>query len=311
MASTRQIDASGHQERHRHLMSQARQSHEEVDHLVRALSHDMGANFMVLDHSFERLKGLLGRLGGQGEVEEAVCHVEACLRESRRFLDDLVRLAKTGTVEMDPARLEMTRVVDEVLFEQRGLLAERKVQIDVRRPLPLVWCNEHRLKQVLTNLVRNAVRHGCHPDRPQVVISSAESLFGRSASVDRRFAWLRVWDNGPGIPAQFQQEIFLPGRRLEGAQGEGSGMGLAIVKKTVEHYGGTVRVDADCRDGTAIVFSLPVPPLHEDAPTAAEDGTQDGSLADRCLGHDPAHEDRHRHQPLAKPWDPRSRPCSR
>jgi two-component system osmolarity sensor histidine kinase EnvZ len=72
-----------------------------------------------------------------------------------------------------------------------------------------------------------------------------------------RWAWLRVHDNGPGIPAESREEIFLPGKRLPGAHESGSGMGLAIVRKIIEHYGGTIFVDRECEQGTAMVLSLP------------------------------------------------------
>jgi len=68
---------------------------------------------------------------------------------------------------------------------------------------------------------------------------------------------LVVYDNGPGIPAEAREEAFLPGRRLPGAHPDGSGMGLSIVRRIVEYYGGQVFVDPNVRSGTAIVFSLP------------------------------------------------------
>jgi signal transduction histidine kinase len=231
-------------------------SQDELDYLVRALSHDMGANFMVLEHSFARLKGAIQQVAGP-DLDQAVAHVEACLRESRRFLGDLVDLARTGTVDMQPSQVELGDVVDEVLFEQRELLAERGILVDVRRPLAAVWCNPRRLKQVVTNLVRNAVKHGCDPTRPQMTIWST---LGGTAAADRAklgLVALRVHDNGPGIEPEFQQEIFRPGRRLTRASAEGSGIGLAIVKKIAEYYGGSVSVDAETEAGTTMVVWLP------------------------------------------------------
>ena len=69
--------------------------------------------------------------------------------------------------------------------------------------------------------------------------------------------WLSIHDNGPGIPVASREEIFLPGRRLPGAHESGSGMGLAIVRKIVEHYGGQAFVDPLCPNGAAVVVTLP------------------------------------------------------
>jgi len=232
---------------------QLHRTHDELDHFVRALSHDMSANFMLLDSSFRQLKRSCDEKPMAG-LTQGLSHVEACLKESKRFVDDLVTLARTGSVQMEPARVELSKLVAGVLFEQEELLAERGVRVEVAGDLPAVWCNEGRIKQVFTNLIRNAARHGCDPRHPLLTISRAgPPRFGHSP----RFAWLRVHDNGAGIPVESRDEIFMPGKRLAGAHELGSGMGLAIVRKIIEHYGGTIAVEPDGEQGTAFVFSLP------------------------------------------------------
>lgn len=225
----------------------------ELDHYVRALSHDMNANLMVLESSLRQLKRKSSQQETLHGLAEDFAHVEACLRESKRFVDDLVLLGKTGSVDLDPAHVELDRIVDEVLFEQGPLLAERKVDVAREFGLPSVWCNESRVKQVITNLIRNAVRHGCDPLSPRVSIGQVPPPRGASGA---QYVWLRIHDNGPGIPEAHRQEIFLPGRRLASAHPDGSGMGLAIVRKIVERSGGTIFVDAST-PGTAFVLSLP------------------------------------------------------
>ena len=223
-----------------------------MDHFVRALSHDMSANFMVLEDSLRRLKRNHGR-NPLSELSENFAHVEACLRESKRFLDDLVQLGKTGSVEMQAELVPLGPLVREVIFEQRSLLDERAIEVTVAVHLPTVWCNEVRLRQIFTNLIRNAARHGCAASSPRIAIEQVES----PASADPRFVWLRVFDNGRGIPAAARDEIFLPGKPLASAHQDGSGMGLAIVRKAIAHYGGTIFVDNACHEGTAFLFSLP------------------------------------------------------
>jgi len=235
------------------MVEQLRRAHAELDHFVRALSHDMSANFMLLDQSFRQLRGACPQAPDAG-MHDVFSHVEACLRESERFIRDLVMLAKTGSIQMEPERVELAPLIEDVLFEQAGLLDERGVRVKIARELPAVWCNEGRVRQVFTNLVRNAVRHGCAIDRPEIEISAIASprAFNRG-----HFVWLRVYDNGRGIPPAAREEIFLPGKRLPGAHESGVGMGLAIVRKIIDHYGGEIFVDPQCEAGTAFVFSLP------------------------------------------------------
>jgi signal transduction histidine kinase len=245
---------------------QPAQPDRETGHLVRTLSHDMTAVFMLLDNSFGQLKQMLGdrrqkmtraQADSAGKaVAERVTHVEACMREARRFLGDLAALARTGSVPMDPERVELSYVVTDVLFEQRERLAARGVQVDIATSLPAVWCNAARAKQVLTNLVHNAVKHGCDPQDPRITISYHCLPEGGGA----RLAEITIHDNGLGIPAESRDEVFLPGRRLPTAHPDGTGMGLSIVKKIVDYYGGEIFIERGCRQGTAVVFTLPLPP---------------------------------------------------
>ena len=237
------------------------------DDFVRALSHDMSANFMLLESSFAHLKKSLdGLSGGVSDVDghsagreslsdlgKHAAHVDACLHESRRLLDDLAQLARTGTVEMEPRRVELMAVVDEVLFEQDELLQHRGIEAIVQTPLPVFWCNPGRLKQIVTNLIRNAACHGCDPKRPRIVVSPATV----SGTKGHGMAAFHVGDNGPGLDPRLHREIFLPGRRYAHEGIEGSGMGLAIVKKLVVHYGGTVCIDPEFPGGTAFLVTLP------------------------------------------------------
>lgn len=229
-------------------------AHYELDHFVRALSHDMNANFMLLDHSFRALRRSCGGAPLAGLID-GFSHVDACLKQSRRFLEDLVTLGRTGSVSMEPGRVELAKIVKEVFFEQRELLEERGVEVECDPNLPAVSCNEDRVKQVITNLIRNAVRHGCDPRSPRIAVSQIAPRDG-----DRHFVWLTIHDNGPGIPVESREEIFAPGKRLPGAHESGSGMGLAIVRKIVEHYGGRVFVDPRCSRGTAVLLTLPSMP---------------------------------------------------
>jgi signal transduction histidine kinase len=245
------VDAARRNREERASFQRLDRTHRELDHFVRALSHDMKANFMLLDHSFRELRRSCGHAPLEG-LTDGFSHVEACLRQSSRFLDDLVTLARTGQMSMEPARVELTRVLGEVLYEQRELIEECQAVVDVASDLPAVWCNEDRVKQVVTNLVRNALRHGCDQRQAAIRISRIEPRDGND-----RFAWLSIHDNGSGIPVSSREEIFLPGRRLPDAHESGSGMGLAIVRKIVEHYGGQAFVDPRCAQGTAFVVTLP------------------------------------------------------
>jgi signal transduction histidine kinase len=240
----------------------------DLDHHLRALSHDMGANLMLMESTVDVLKQDSAPTT-PAAAREGLAHLEACLRQSNKFIGDLVTLARSGTIEMQPELVRPTEIAAQVQFEQRRLLAERNIEFLIEEDLPAVMVHPGRLKQVLTNLVRNAARHGCDAVNPQIVIRSSTDphtalppdwLLGeddaRPVVAAGQPLWLCVYDNGPGIPAAQREEIFVAGKRLSTAHAQGTGMGLAIVKKIIDHYGQRILVDPRVT-GTAILFSLP------------------------------------------------------
>ncbi|MDY0165233.1 MAG: HAMP domain-containing sensor histidine kinase [Thermoguttaceae bacterium] len=223
---------------------------------LRGLSHDMGASQMMLDHSFGRLKTLFlpsrESPPSMEDIGNCLSQVEACMRASKGYLDDVIRLSTSGAADMEPEPIEVAMVVDRVLTEQTPLLDERAVRVQVRTPLPAVWCHPNQLKQVLTNLVRNAVLHGCSSTAPQIVISQCLPPHG-----DDSMAAVRVHDNGPGLDPRRRREIFLHGHRLSGAHANGSGWGLPTARRICELFGGSLELDTNCATGTAFILALP------------------------------------------------------
>ena len=234
------------------LAQQLQRTQAHLDHFLRAISHDMGANFMMLKSSYGQLKRAVGDSALPAALE-ASTHVEACLRESQRFLEDLAQLSTTGSVSMEAGRVELGPLVKDLLFELKSLFEERGIQAIAAGPLPALRCHEGRVRQVFSNLIRNAARHGCDPIDPRLTISTALPPAGRE---QQGYAWFAVHDNGSGIPERFRDEIFLPGKRVPGTETAGSGMGLAIVKRIIDHYGGTILIDP-AAIGARFVFSLP------------------------------------------------------
>ncbi len=228
----------------------------DILHALRGLSHDLGAAHMMLEHSFGRLKSLLAERppadAPEAEVDSQLAQVEACMHASKGYLDDVLRLSTSGAAELEPEPVAVAQILDRVLVEQGPLLQQRGVEVRVLGPLPVVWCHPDRLRQVLTNLVRNAALHGCDLKRPKIIV---HSCLGPDA--DDSMTSIRVYDNGPGIDPRRHREVFLPGRRLAETEAAGSGWGLPTARRIAERFGGSLVLDTNCKSGTAFVLTLP------------------------------------------------------
>ena len=122
--------------------------------------------------------------------------------------------------------------------------------------LPEVWANRSQMAQVFQNLVGNAIKF--HGEEPPVISVQAEKA-GQQ--------WLfSVSDNGIGIAPEYAENIFVVFQRLHGrTEYPGNGIGLAICKKIVQHYGGAIWVESQAGDGSTFHFTLPSVDGHTDA----------------------------------------------
>ncbi len=243
-----------YQRREQNVATQAIQklsrSHADANQMMRALAHDLTANFMLLEHSLAQLK----EQAPIEEVEAEAAQIAACLDQSKRLVGDLGTLADTGDVGMEPQTIDVEEIARDVVRQQHQLLQENEIEIKIDSGLPTVWCHPTRLSQILTNLVRNAALHGCQEKHGMIRISPVHNDRRRHRAV---FA---VRDNGPGIPLESQDVVFRPGIRLDDANQCGTGLGLSIVQRIAQRSGGGVWVDRDYDAGAGLLVSLPTAP---------------------------------------------------
>jgi signal transduction histidine kinase len=162
----------------------------------------------------------------------------------QQLIHDLIDLSRVGRSGVEPIEVDLGRLVA-VIAEDAGA-ANPGIEIRVGR-LPVVTGDPVGFRQLFTNLLENAVRHGGRPDLV-VVVDGHDRPDG---SVE-----LSVRDNGKGIPAEHRERVFGVFERLEGpSSSAGTGMGLAICRKIVEVLGGGISIQGE--HGTDVRIVLP------------------------------------------------------
>jgi len=175
---------------------------------------------------------------------------QEALRLSRmagEFLD-LARL-ESGRVFLGRESVNLTETVASALEALRPQAEEKGIGLKASLPatLPPVTGDAGRIRQVVLNLVANAVKY-CRPgDRVTVL-----------ADVSEREVRVGVVDTGPGIPRDLQDRLFEKFVRIGEGQAEGSGLGLAICRRIVEAHGGRIWVESEEGRGSAFYFTLPL-----------------------------------------------------
>jgi two-component system phosphate regulon sensor histidine kinase PhoR len=170
-----------------------------------------------------------------------------------RLIDDLLLLSTldSGRVRLELQPIVLRSAVQEVVDDFQIRARARRVAIDngVSGDL-VVRADPDRLRQVLANLVDNAIKYG--RDDGRVALAGMAAADGRVE--------VSIHDDGPGLPAEAQSRIFERFYRVDKARSReqgGTGLGLAIVKHVVQAHGGEVRVESRTGSGTTFFFTLP------------------------------------------------------
>lgn len=172
-------------------------------------------------------------------------------RMSRLIEDllDVTRLEGGKRLPIDPAPLEVEPLLEETyeLFKAQAATAFITLQYGTGGAVPKVYADHHRLLQVLSNLIGNAMK-----------FTPKGGMIAFRADAQDDHVLFAVTDTGPGIPKKNLQDIFNPYWQAKRAERLGAGLGLPIAKGIVEAHGGQIWVESDQGRGTKFFFTLPV-----------------------------------------------------
>jgi signal transduction histidine kinase len=192
--------------------------------------------------------------------------VDSALSSTKRMsglVSDLLLLARADAGrQVARTELDLGQIAAGALEEVEPLAGERRMESHLEGPLPLQG-NPDELHRMIRNLLENAVRHT--PEKTTVELTARR---------DGDEALLEVLDDGPGIPAGIEEQVFDRFVRGEGpadtVSGGGSGLGLAIVRAVARSHGGTVEAGASAYGGARFSIRLPLDRTAETAETAPE-----------------------------------------
>ncbi|HSO32724.1 MAG TPA: HAMP domain-containing sensor histidine kinase [Labilithrix sp.] len=140
-----------------------------------------------------------------------------------------------------------------------GIASAKQIRLEAHAPRAvLAWCDGMQVKQVLVNLLANALKFTLPGGVVEVTVGSGPPLSTRSSGSARREIELVVSDSGPGVPEADRDRVFERGVRLgRDSLVPGTGLGLAVVRDIVELHGGSVRIESASLGGASFVLSLP------------------------------------------------------
>ena len=190
---------------------------------------------------------------GQIDMDRFQDVVTRRLEEMEALSKDLLEVGTTRWETLfNPQRLDLASVSAEVILELEKLWLGRNVEIltDIPIDLPKVFADQRRMRQVLLNLLENALKYTGNGGHITLTM-----LHRTSQRVE-----VSVCDSGPGIPTEEQQRIFLDRVRLPQTSDRttGFGVGLSVCRRIVEVHGGRIWVVSEPGEGACFTFTVPI-----------------------------------------------------
>ena len=217
------------------------------ERLLRMVAHELrtpltAANLALQSYRLEQIK-----------TDRFFDVMDRRLEDIEQLSHDLLEVGSTRWEALfNPQRLKLAPIAAEAILELEKLWVNRRIELltDVPSDLPDVYADQRRMRQVILNLMENALKFT--PDGGQVSLK----LLHRTS----QWVQVSVSDSGPGIPTEQQQRIFQDRVRLPQTadQAAGFGVGLSVCRRIVEVHGGRIWVVSDPGEGACFHFTVPI-----------------------------------------------------
>jgi len=231
---------------------------EELRRFTYTVSHDLRSPLVTVNGFL----GMLERDVQRGDVSRAtedIRRIRYATDTMERLLRELLELSRVGRLANRPEHVSLAELAQEAAQLVAGRLSERGVHLEIDPDLPEVFGDRARLREVLQNLLDNAVKFMGDQPEPRIDV-------GCRPGTDPVVCY--VEDNGIGIEERHRETVFGLFDRLDTAM-EGTGLGLALVKRIVEAHGGQVWVESEGA-GRGSTFCFTVPPRPADGDVRPE-----------------------------------------
>ncbi len=228
-------------------------ANKELESFSYSVSHDLRAPLRHIDG----FAALLAKHAGTSLDEKSTRYLTVISDSARRMgrlVDDLLTFSRMGRAEMDVTTLDHNQLVAGVVRDI-SLNREKPIEWHIE-PLPAIRADAAMLRQVWSNLIENAAKYSTPSAHPRIEIGSVPQGINATEHV------FYVRDNGVGFDMKYAAKLFGVFQRLHSeSEFQGTGIGLANVRRIVTRHGGRTWAESSIGEGATFFFSLPVQPI--------------------------------------------------
>ncbi len=229
----------------------------EMEELIYTISHDLKSPLISI-------QGFISAFQEDFEEqfpEDARYYLERISKNieiMERLIREILEYSRIGRILEEKEIFNVKLVIDDSIIQYSAQFAELNVKVVFSSSFPDIYAERNRIRQIFSNLIGNSVKFMGENDNPIIEIGVTE--------YDSEFVTIFVKDNGIGIPDKFKKKLFNIFSRASNVRKmnvEGTGIGLAHVKKIVETHGGKIWAESEEGKGATMFFTLPCEPRKE------------------------------------------------
>lgn len=229
------------------LIKELEANNAELERFSYTVSHDLRSPLVTI-------KGFLGMLqkaiqANQVErINDNIQRISNAADKMEAMLAELLELSRVGRVLNTKVQVSIAEITKEAIELLDAQITEKNIQIKIADDLPTVFADYVRLREVMQNLIDNAIKYSSSHPTPIIEIGSKK--LGEEE-------FIFVKDNGVGVARQYYKKIFDLFEKLD-PNTQGSGIGLALVKRIIEWHGGKIWIESDGEGkGSTFYFTIP------------------------------------------------------
>jgi PAS domain S-box-containing protein len=246
--SIRDITERKHAEQIRErLVNELESKNAEMERFAYTVSHDLRSPLITVNGLVGFLKSDLEK-GNTARIDTYLKRIGSAITKMDNLLKDTLELSRIGRVANPPATVPFDDIVQDALSQVQERIAGTGVKVTVARDMPDVYVDRMRMVEVMVNLIENSIKYMGDQVHPEIEIGHRLN--------EGRWTFF-VKDNGIGIAPSQHDKIFELFYKVNNMS-DGTGAGLAIVKRIIEVQGGRIWVKSETGKGSTFCFTLPV-----------------------------------------------------
>ena len=244
----------------RQLIKKAKEletSSRELEDFVYIVSHDLKEPLFAIEGNASILsKNYKDTIDDKGQYK--IERIRVNTKKMSQKIHEIMEVLKVGRVSYNFKNNSVGDIVNNVVNSLESRIKAGKINVSIQEELPVVMCDRERLMDVFSNLITNAIKF-MNGEANLPVRQAGKITIGCDKDEDSYKFF--VEDTGIGIREEYCEQIFKIFRRLDDVEVEGTGVGLAIVKKIVDLHNGKVWVESPVSDGKGSRFCFTIPVL--------------------------------------------------